>query len=99
MLLSIEQHVDWLSDLITNARSLGHRTIEVTQAAEDEWVAHVNARANETLYPKARSYYMGDEVEGKPHVFMPYSGGVRGYRRILEGVADEGYSGFVFAAV
>ena len=99
VLLSIEQHVDWLSDLITNARSLGHRTIEVTQAAEDEWVAHVNARANETLYPKARSYYMGDEVEGKPHVFMPYSGGVRGYRRILEGVADEGYSGFVFAAV
>ena len=98
VLLSIEQHVDWLSDLITHARSLGHRTVEVTQAAEDEWVAHVNARANETLYPKARSYYMGDEIEGKPHVFMPYSGGVRGYRRILERVADNGYSGLVFAA-
>ena len=98
VILSIEQHVDWLSDLITYGRSLGCRTIEVTQAAEDEWVAHVNARANETLYPKARSYYMGDEVEGKPRVFMPYSGGVRGYRRILERVAGEGYSGFVFAA-
>ncbi len=30
---------------------------------------------------------------------MPYSGGVRGYRRILEGCAAEGYSGFVFRSI
>jgi hypothetical protein len=28
---------------------------------------------------------------------MPYSGGVRGYRRILHKVAAEGYTGFSFA--
>jgi len=38
---------------------------------------------------------MGAEIADQPKVFMPYSGGVRGYRRILEKVAAEGYSGFV----
>ena len=59
-------------------------------------MAHVNARAEQTLYPKARSYYMGDDMPGKPRVFMPYSGGVRGYRRILERVATNGYEGLAF---
>ena len=35
----------------------------------------------------------GDEVPGKPRVFMPYVGGVRGYRRILEKVVADGYDG------
>jgi hypothetical protein len=34
------------------------------------------------------------EVAGKPRVFMPYSGGVRGYRRLLHKCADNGYEGF-----
>ena len=55
---------------------------------------HVNARANETLYMKTPSYYIGAEMPGKPRVFMPYSGGVRGYRRILEKAAANGYDGF-----
>jgi cyclohexanone monooxygenase len=55
----------------------------------------VNSRAQETLYPTTPSYYMGAEIAGKPKVFMPYSGGVRGYRRILEKCAAQGYAGFV----
>ena len=34
------------------------------------------------------------ELMGKPKVFMPYSGGVRGYRRILQKCAQDGYTGF-----
>lgn len=96
VILSIEQQVDWLSELIGFASTKGSAAIETTQEAEMEWVEHVNARAQETLYPKAASYYTGAEVEGKPRVFMPYSGGVRGYRRILERVANEEYNGFRF---
>jgi len=94
VLLSTEQHVDWIAELLTHLAATGHDVVEATHEAEQSWVAHVNERAQETLYPKAASYYMGDEVAGKPHVFMPYSGGVRGYRRILEKVVAEGYSGF-----
>lgn len=42
---------------------------------------------------KTPSYYTGAEMPGKPRVFMPYSGGVRGYRRILEKAAASGYVG------
>ena len=94
VLLSIEQHVDWLAELLDHMDSAGRDLAEVTGEAERAWVDHVNAKADETLYPRARSYYMGDEVEGKPRVFMPYSGGVRGYRRILEQEAASGYAGF-----
>ena len=64
-------------------------------AAEKEWGQHVNDRVKETLYLSTDSYYNGAEVAGKPRVFMPYSGGVRGYRRILAQCAADGYSGFV----
>jgi cyclohexanone monooxygenase len=95
VLVSIEQHVDWLAQLLAHVDEEGADEVEVEEEAQHRWVAHVNKRAQETLYPRARSYYMGDEVPGKPHVFMPYSGGVRDYRRILERIADDDYRGFV----
>lgn len=94
VLLSTEQHVDWIAALLLHLEETGHDRVEATLDAQRAWVAHVNERAQETLYPLATSYYNGDEVEGKPRVFMPYPGGVRAYRRILERVRDEGYSGF-----
>ena len=93
VLLSIEQHVDWLAGLLGHMRSRGADLVEATVEAEDRWVAHANERAAATLYPMATSYYLGDEMPGKPHVFMPYVGGVRGYRRILEKVEADGYDG------
>lgn len=98
VLLSTEQHVDWIAELLAHLDAEGLDEVEATAEAEQAWVEHVNTRAQETLYPKATSYYMGDEVEGKPRVFMPFSGGVRGYRRILERVVAEGYSGFELRA-
>ncbi len=96
VLLSIEQHVDWIADLFAHMRAHGLNRVEVTPEAEAKWIEHVNEKAQTTLYPLARSYYMGDEVPGKPRVFMPYSGGVRGYRRIMERIVEQGYEGFEF---
>ena len=94
VLVSTEDHADFIRDMITdmNARDLDE--VEARPDAEQKWVQHVNERSQETLYPKARSYYMGDDVPGKPHVFMPYSGGVRGYRRILHKVMANQWEGF-----
>ncbi len=94
VLLSSEEQIDWLAGLLEHARSRGLDEIEATAAAESDWVKHVNERAQETLYLTTPSYYVGAEMPGKPRVFMPYSGGVRGYRRILEKTAADGYSGF-----
>jgi len=94
MVLSIEQHVDWIADCIGHVRERGLDTIEATRDAEDAWVAHVNEVAQATLFPHAGSWYMGANIPGKPRVFMPYLGGVGTYRAHCEGVAGNGYEGF-----
>ena len=94
VMVSTEEQIDWLSDLIRKMDEHHVVEFEAQPEAELAWVAHVNERAKETLYMTADSYYNGAEVAGKPKVFMPYSGGVRGYRRILNKCADEGYAGF-----
>ncbi|QBM76596.1 NAD(P)/FAD-dependent oxidoreductase [Sphingomonas sp. AAP5] len=99
VLLSTEEQVDWLATLFERCRADAINEIEATAAAERDWVAHVNEKARETLYLKTPSYYMGAEMPGKPQVFMPYSGGVRGYRRILERTAASGYEGLTLRTV
>ena len=94
VIVSTEQHVDYVADILDRMTERGAVIVEPTEDAVSEWVEHVNAKAAETLYPEAESYYNGDEVAGKPRVFMPYSGGVRGYRRILEKAAADDYRGF-----
>lgn len=95
MIVSIEQHVDWVADAIAYLRQQGLSTIEPTQEAQDAWVDHVNQVASRTLYPKANSWYMGANVPGKTRVFMPYAGGVGAYRQQCDEVAAKGYEGFV----
>jgi len=94
MIVSIEQHVDWIADCLTYLRARGLTTIDATVAAEDAWVAHVNDVGHQTLYPRANSWYMGANVPGKPRVFLPYIGGVGTYRQICDDVAAKGYEGF-----
>jgi len=95
MILSIEQHVEWIADYIAHLRREGVHRTEPSADAEQNWVEHVNELADRTLLPKAASWYMGANVPGKPRVFMPYLGGVGTYRRICDEVAENGYMGFV----
>jgi cyclohexanone monooxygenase len=94
MLISIEQHVEWVSDCIAHMREHGLTRLEADLDAENRWVDHVNEVANATLFPKAGSWYMGANVPGKPRVFMPYAAGVGAYREICDQVTANGYEGF-----
>jgi cyclohexanone monooxygenase len=94
MIVSIEQHVEWITDCVTYMRDRNLDAMEATKDAEDKWVAHVNEVAYTTLYPTANSWYMGANVPGKPRIFMPYIGGVGAYRQICDDVAAKGYEGF-----
>jgi cation diffusion facilitator CzcD-associated flavoprotein CzcO len=95
MPVSIEQHVDWVTNCIAHLEQNDIAAIEVTEEAMDGWVAHVNEVANATLMPKANhSWYHGANVPGKPIVFMPYAGGIPRFRAICDDVAADGYRGF-----
>jgi cyclohexanone monooxygenase len=95
MIVSIEQHVDWIADCLGWMRERDLVTMETSKDAEDNWVAHVNELASTTLLPQANSWYMGANIPGKPRIFMPYIGGVGAYRQTCNAVAAKGYEGFV----
>ncbi|WP_439814153.1 flavin-containing monooxygenase [Zavarzinia sp. CC-PAN008] len=97
MMVSIEQHVDWITQCLGYMADRQLGLIEPTPEAESAWVEHVNEVAHTTLYPQADSWYMGANVPGKPRVFMPYIGGVPLYREKCDAIAAEGYSGFTLA--
>jgi len=97
MIVSIEQHVDWIADCIAYLRAQRLARIDATVDAEDAWVAHVNEVGHATLYPLAKSWYMGANVPGKPRIFMPYIGGVGVYRQKCDDVAAKGYAGFTLS--
>ena len=94
MIVSIEQHADWIADCIDHLRANQLATIEASPEAESEWVQHVNDVGHATLYPQANSWYMGANIPGKPRMFMPYIGGVGVYREKCDAVAAKGYEGF-----
>lgn len=96
MLVSIEQHVDWIIDCLKHMRDQRLSVFEADESAEDQWVDHVNEVANMTLFPKGGSWYLGANVKGKPRIFMPYAGGVGPYRQICDAVTADGYRGFSF---
>jgi cyclohexanone monooxygenase len=97
MVLSVEQHVEWIADCLADMRAKGLRAIEPEPEAEQAWVARVNAGAAKTLYMEGDSWYLGANVPGKPRVFMPFIGGVHTYRRICDEVAANDYAGFARA--
>jgi len=94
MMVSIEQHVDWIGDCLAHLRAEGLTTIEPTETAQAGWMTHMNDCSRITLFPKANSWYMGANVPGKPRVFLPYVGGVDVYRKACDEVVARDYLGF-----
>lgn len=96
MLVSIEQHVEWIADCIAFMRARNLRSVEPCREAERQWVQTVHDVGHTTLYPTAQSWYTGANIAGKPRLFTPYAGGVGTYRRLCDDVAARGYVGFEF---
>ena len=96
MILSIEQHVEWIADCLDYMDRENLVVIEPTEAAETGWVEYGTATSDMTLFPQAKSWYMGANVPGKPRVCLPYVGGVAAYRRACNDVASQDYLGFRF---
>jgi cyclohexanone monooxygenase len=97
MMVSIEQHVEWISACLAYLRANDVSVIEASREAEAAWMEHVRELGDASLFPRTRSWYMGRNVPGKPQVLLPYVGGVGVYRERCDAVAAGGYEGFLLA--
>ena len=93
VVVTIEQAVDWIADLIEHARDAGATVIEATDEAQKEWSDITERTVAPTLFATTDSWYRGSNVEGKPNTFMGYVGGVGKYRRMCTEIAKRGYPG------
>ncbi|MCB2063756.1 MAG: cyclohexanone monooxygenase, partial [Novosphingobium sp.] len=98
MIAAIEQHVDWIARLVGRMRDAGETRVEASEAAQEDWVDEVRRVADTTLYPLANSWYNGDNIAGKPRMFMAYVGGYPAYAARCEEIAAAGYPGFEMSA-
>ncbi len=90
-----EQHVEWITDCIDYVRRNDVATIESTDDFDEHWAQHVDEVAATTLYVKAKSWYTGDNIPGKPSRFLPYAAGLDQYRDKCDDIAADGYQPFV----
>ena len=97
MITSIEQHVEWVDELIAHMGERDLASIRPTPEAIEAWTGHVNEVVENSLVALDRStQYFGANVPGKPNAYLAYMGGVGPYRTICDGVRDAGYEGFEF---
>lgn len=75
----------------------GHQRIEATPEADEEWSAHVASLVEPTLFTRAKSWYMGANVPGKPIQSLNYPGGLPLYQQRFAEARDSGYAGFTIS--
>lgn len=95
MIPSIEHHVEWITDCISQMRSHDYSLMEASVEAQDQWWQHVQDIGQSGLKHTTRSWYRGSNVDGKPDVFLPYNGGFPAYLRKCAEVKNNDYEGFV----
>ena len=95
VVVAIEQHVEWILRFADWRREKGFERVEVAEATQQQWRAHVNDLASTSIFAKTktRSWYMGDNVPGKPREFLPYIGGFGAFQEICDATAEQGYPG------
>ena len=88
---------DWVAGTIARMRDLGHTRVEPTEAAEDDWIDHVNSGIVGTMQETAESWAFGSNVPGRKRAYLLYAGGLPQYRERVQAATAADYSGLVFS--
>lgn len=94
MFVAIEQHVEFIAQLLRHSIDRDHAVIEATPQAEDQWIAHSAEIAAATVFPLTNSWYTGANISGKASAVMPYLGGIGGYQAVIDEIARDDFRGF-----
>lgn len=88
----IELQVNWIRSMIEKMESNGIRYIDPQLKAAQEWRAEVQMIANMTLFPKAKSWYQGANIPGKPVEQMYYLAGMPMYFEKCAAARDDKFA-------
>ena len=95
VMLSIEQHVDWIADCLAYMVEHGFDRIDADPEAETRWTRQIEEVAARSIVGKTNSWWTGANIPGKPRGITMYLGGTHNYRAVCDEIAANGYEGFV----
>jgi len=94
----IDGVADWIGRALRYLRDNDLQAMEPTAEAVADWGVHMNDLVNATLMNQAkRSWFMGDNIPGKPHAVLFYFGGAGKYREECRAAAEKGFEHFTVA--
>ncbi|KAK9378727.1 FAD/NAD(P)-binding domain-protein [Kockiozyma suomiensis] len=93
-----EVQSDFIVSIIRSMRERGLRSIDADPKAEAEYAKNINESAAESLFPLAKSWYMGANIPGKPIEMLNYIKGIPAYRGLLDESEQNGWKGFMLTA-
>lgn len=98
-IIRISEHdVDWIADAITYMDKHGQTSMEPTRQAEEGWMDIVRGFARRSLINKAKTWWVGANVAGKPQGLTMFTGGFHRYREYCAASPSNGYRDFRFVS-
>jgi cation diffusion facilitator CzcD-associated flavoprotein CzcO len=99
LIVPIQLGAQWLARAISWTRERGITRMEATRESMEWWAAE-NERAGKStvMYAegkKAKAWFLGQNVPGKPEEFLVYMGGGQVYQAFCRQVEEEGYASFL----
>ena len=94
VMLSIEQHVEWIADCLAYMEDGGFERIDADLEAEARWTRQVEELVARSIVGRTNSWWTGANIEGKPRGITMYLGGTQNYRAACDEIALNGYEGF-----
>lgn len=87
---------EMLVELVDKMLKDGKPRFESTKEADEKWSEHIAEAIAPTLFPKAKSWYMGYNIPGKKIQSINYPAGLPSYRKKWEESKAAGHPGFTF---
>jgi cation diffusion facilitator CzcD-associated flavoprotein CzcO len=90
-----EPVVEWVTKVIDDIFTNDWKRVDADPAAQDAWTKSVTDTAAGTLQASAKSIFFGDNIPGKPRVYVAYIGSLPEFVQRLEDARDNDYEGFL----
>ncbi len=91
-----ENDVDFIARAITYMDENGLANMEPTKESVDRWMDKIHHLAGRTLLSKAKTWYVGANVEGKAQGLTLFTGGFAKYVEACEAAAKDDFAAFTF---
>jgi cation diffusion facilitator CzcD-associated flavoprotein CzcO len=90
-----EPVVEWMTTVVDDIFKNDWKRVEADPAAQEVWTKSVTDTANGSLQASAKSIFFGDNIPGKPRVYVAYLGSLPEFVQRLEDARDNDYEGFL----